>query len=40
MSQLGPEAVGGAIDRWEGERAGGIEYLAHRLAEQGLSAPR
>lgn len=35
MSRLDPDAVGGAVDRWEAKRAGGIEYLAGRLAEQG-----
>jgi AcrR family transcriptional regulator len=35
MGQLHPEALGGAVQRWEERRAGGIEYLARRLEEQG-----
>jgi AcrR family transcriptional regulator len=36
MAQLDPEAVGGTVERGDKERAGGIAYLAQRLAEQGL----
>ncbi len=39
MSHLDPGAVGGAVERWEGRRAGGIEYLARRLGEQGHLRP-
>ena len=39
MSRLDPDAVGGAVDRWEAKRAGGIEYLGRRLAEQGYLRP-
>jgi AcrR family transcriptional regulator len=35
MGQLDPEALSGAVQRWEERRAGGIEYLARRLEEQG-----
>lgn len=34
MALLDPEAVGGAIERVEQNRAGGMAYLAQRLAEQ------
>jgi hypothetical protein len=34
-AMLDPEATGGAIQRMEGRRAGGMAYLAQRLAEQG-----
>jgi AcrR family transcriptional regulator len=36
MSALDPESVGGAIVRLEARRWGGMQYLAGRLAEQGL----
>lgn len=39
MSHLDPGAVGGAVERWEAKRAGGIEYLARRLAEQSHLRP-
>jgi AcrR family transcriptional regulator len=35
-AMLDPEATGGAVQRMEGRRAGGMAYLAQRLAEQGL----
>ncbi len=35
MTQLDADAVGGAIDRVEENRAGGMVHLAQRLAEQG-----
>ncbi len=35
MSALDPDSVGGAIDRLESRRWGGMEHLARRLAEQG-----
>ena len=38
MSQLDPDAVGGAVARWENERKGGISYLARRLGEHGVLA--
>ncbi len=34
MSALDPDAVAGAIQRLEGDRAGGMAYLAKKLAEQ------
>jgi AcrR family transcriptional regulator len=39
MAQLDPESVGGAIGKKEGNRAGGMEYLARRLGEQDLLRP-
>ena len=39
MTLLDPEAMGGAVQRWEENRAGGMEYLARRLAEQDLLRP-
>ena len=39
MSAIDPEAVGGAIQRLESDRSGGIAHLAHRLAEQELLRP-
>jgi AcrR family transcriptional regulator len=39
MSALDPESVGGAIARMEERRWGGMQYLAHRLDEQGLLRP-
>jgi AcrR family transcriptional regulator len=35
-AMLDPEATGGAVQRMESRRAGGMAYLARRLAEQGL----
>jgi AcrR family transcriptional regulator len=35
MAQLDPESVGGAVDKMERERAGGMLHLARRLAEDG-----
>jgi AcrR family transcriptional regulator len=35
MSRLDPDSVGGAVDRKEHSRSGGMIYLARRLAEQG-----
>ena len=34
MAALDPEAIGGAVQRSEANRAGGMAYLAQRLAEQ------
>jgi AcrR family transcriptional regulator len=39
MSAIDPDAVGGAVLQQEGERAGGIAHLAHRLAEQERLSP-
>jgi len=39
MAQLDAEAVGGAIQRIEDNRAGGMAYLARRLAEQDVLRP-
>jgi AcrR family transcriptional regulator len=39
MTLLDPEAMGGAVQRWEENRAGGMEYLARRLAEQDILRP-
>jgi AcrR family transcriptional regulator len=39
MSALDPESVGGAIDRLEHRRWGGMQYLAGRLAEQDVLRP-
>jgi AcrR family transcriptional regulator len=39
MATLDPEAVGGAMQRLEERRAGGMAYLAKRLAEQGRLRP-
>ena len=39
MAQLDPEAVGGAIEGIEKDRAGGVAHLARRLAEQGALRP-
>lgn len=36
MSALDPDAVGGAIERSEHNRTGGMRHLAQRLHEQGL----
>lgn len=39
MSAIDPDAVGGAVQQLEEERAGGIAHLAHRLAEQDRLRP-
>jgi AcrR family transcriptional regulator len=39
MAELDQEAVGGAMQRIEQNRAGGMAYLAGRLAEQGILRP-
>ncbi len=39
MAQLDEEAVGGAVHRMEENRAGGMTYLAQRLAEQDVLRP-
>lgn len=39
MSRLDPDSVGGAIDRMEQHRAGGMAHLARRLGEQQLLRP-
>jgi hypothetical protein len=36
MAQLDADAVGGAVQRMEEGRAGGMAYLAKRLADQGV----
>ena len=36
MAELDPDAVGGALQRHDHERANGIRYVAERLAEQEL----
>jgi AcrR family transcriptional regulator len=36
MSRLDPESLGGAVDRMEERRRGGMIYLAERLAEDGV----
>lgn len=36
MAQLDPRSVGGAVQKMEGERSGGMAYLARRLDEDGL----
>jgi AcrR family transcriptional regulator len=36
MAQLDPASVGGAVDKMNQERAGGMAYLATRLAEDGV----
>lgn len=38
-AMLDPEATGGAIQRMEQRRAGGMAYLARRLAEQDILRP-
>jgi hypothetical protein len=35
MAQLDQEAVGGAVERWEEERAAGMARIAAQLQEQG-----
>jgi AcrR family transcriptional regulator len=39
MAQLDPDAVSGAVQRTEQRRAGGMAYVAQRLAEQHLLRP-
>ena len=39
MARLDPESVSGAIAKKESNRAGGMDYLANRLAEQGYLRP-
>jgi AcrR family transcriptional regulator len=39
MAQLDQETLGGAVRRWEADRAGGMAHLARRLAEQGVLRP-
>ena len=39
MAQLDPDAVGGAIQRGEQNRAGGMADLAQRLADQDALRP-
>lgn len=36
MAHLDPQSVGGALEKMESERAGGMAHLAHRLDEAGL----
>jgi AcrR family transcriptional regulator len=36
MSRLDPGSLGGAVDRMEERRRGGMEYLGQRLAEDGM----
>lgn len=36
LGRIDPDAVGGALQRIDAERAGGIEHLARRLSEDGL----
>jgi AcrR family transcriptional regulator len=39
MAQLDQQTLGGAVGRWEADRAGGMDHLARRLAEQGVLRP-
>jgi hypothetical protein len=39
MAVLDADAVGGAVQRMEQDRAGGMAYLARRLAEEGILRP-
>jgi hypothetical protein len=39
MGLLDPDAMAGAAQRLENSRAGGMEYLARRLADQGALRP-
>jgi AcrR family transcriptional regulator len=39
MSALNPDALAGAVQRWEQRRTGGMTYLAQRLADQDLLRP-
>ncbi len=39
MAQLDQGTLGGAVRRWEADRAGGMAHLARRLAEQGVLRP-
>ena len=36
MSRIDPESVGGAIERMNGNRRGGLEHLARRLHQGGV----
>jgi len=36
MARLDPDSVGGAVDKMDEERRGGMRYLARRLKEDGL----
>jgi hypothetical protein len=36
MNHLDPASLGGAVERMEQRRAGGMAYLAQRLAEDGM----
>ncbi|HWM23145.1 MAG TPA: TetR/AcrR family transcriptional regulator [Ilumatobacteraceae bacterium] len=36
MAQLDPDSVGGAVDKMNKERSGGMAHLARRLAEDGV----
>lgn len=40
MGRLDPDSVGGALTKMEQERAGGMEYLARRLSEDGALQDR
>ena len=39
MAKLDQEAVGGAVHRWEEERAAAMARIAHQLDEQGVLGP-
>ncbi|HEX6673970.1 MAG TPA: hypothetical protein VF486_02950 [Actinomycetes bacterium] len=39
MAQLDQDTLGGAVGRWEADRAGGMAHLARRLAEQDVLRP-
>ena len=39
MAQLDQDAIGGAIERWEQERAAGMARIARELEEQGALRP-
>jgi AcrR family transcriptional regulator len=39
MSRLDPRSVGGAVDKMEERRSGGMTHLVRRLAEQGVLRP-
>ena len=36
MARLDPDSVGGAVDKMERERTGGMAHVARRLAEDGV----
>jgi hypothetical protein len=36
MARLDPDSVGGAVNRMDERRRGGMVHLAHRLAEDGV----